>query len=58
MNHRCEQCGEVMPSPHDCEGARQARALFEAAKRANNPESAKRLGDAAYAASVKAELRH
>jgi len=53
---RCPVCGEVMPNPHDCEIAREARALFNAAKMANDLESAKRLGDAAYAKSVKAEL--
>lgn len=54
---RCDQCGEVMPIAHDCNAAREARALFEAAKRANSPESAQRLGDAAYQKVTKAEAR-
>ena len=52
----CADCGEAMPDPHNCALAREARALFEAAKRANDPESAKRLGDAAYKKAVEAEI--
>jgi uncharacterized Zn finger protein len=55
MIGRCEHCGEVMPGPHNCDQAREARALFEAAKRANNDESANRLSKAALAMSIKSE---
>jgi hypothetical protein len=53
---RCADCGEVMPILHDCAKAREARALFEAAKRANHPDSARGLGDAAYDIAVQAEV--
>lgn len=36
---RCTACGEAFRVPHNCGFARQARALFEAAKRANDPAS-------------------
>jgi len=55
MSRRCECCGEVMPWPHNCDTAREPRALFEAAKLANSDESARRLADAAYDAAIKSE---
>lgn len=51
----CLMCGEVMPVPHDCAKAREARALFEAAKRANDPDSRRHLGGLAYATAEDAE---
>ena len=56
MPIRCENCGEYMPIPHNCDKAREARALLEASKRANDPESAMALGSAAYAKAIEAEL--
>ena len=52
----CSECGEVFPVAHDCDLAREARATFDAAKRANNPESAKALCDKAYALALLAEI--
>ena len=55
---KCPDCGEVMPQPHNCNLAIQARAIFEAAKRANSPDSARALGDLAYEIAVQAEQAH
>lgn len=52
---RCPTCGEMMPGPHDCDLAREARRVFEAAKRANDPETRLRLGDRALALAIDAE---
>jgi hypothetical protein len=52
---RCSCCGEVFSGPHDCGKAIEARALFEAAKRANNPDSGIVLADLAYQAAKDAE---
>lgn len=52
---RCADCGEVMPTRHDCTLAIEARALFEAAKKANNPESRNRLIAAAYETVLESE---
>lgn len=52
----CARCGEVMPIRHDCAMALEARALFEAARRANSKESARSLADAAYKLAEAAEL--
>jgi hypothetical protein len=48
---RCDFCGEIMPASHDCAKAREARALFEAAKRANDPDSRRNLGALAHQAA-------
>ena len=52
---RCPHCREIMPTEHDCDLAREARALFEAAKRANDPASVRALADRAYAMAEDAE---
>ena len=51
---RCDCCGEAFPGPHDCDMAREARALFEAAQRANSPEGADRLSLMALDLATKA----
>lgn len=51
----CPTCAERFYGPHDCAKAREARALFEAAKRANDPDSRCALGDLAYQAAEDAE---
>jgi hypothetical protein len=53
---RCLCCGEIFAVPHDCDKAREARALFEAAKRANDPDSRRTLGNLAYQAAEDAEI--
>lgn len=56
---RCPICREVFPGPHDCGKAMEARAVFEAAKRANDPDTRRQLGDRAYDLCCEAEaLRH
>lgn len=52
---RCPACGEAFASPHDCNAAREARALFEAARRANSRDGADRLSRLALALATKAE---
>lgn len=52
---RCASCGEVFDRPHNCDKAREARALFEAAKRANDPDSRRALGNLALQAAEDAE---
>ena len=55
---RCPDCHEYMPILHDCSMAREARALFEAAKRSNHPDSRKILGARAYELACEAENCH
>lgn len=52
---RCQTCGEVMPGPHDCAKVRESRALFEAAKRANDPDSRRTLSARALEIAEDAE---
>ena len=54
----CPICGEVFPGAHNCDLAREARAMFEAAKHANSAETARALGERAYDLAVQAETSH
>lgn len=55
--YRCARCGEVFAGrgSHDCSIAREARRLFEAAKRANDPDTREWLSRRALGLAVRAE---